>query len=68
MPFFETYAFHLKDASHDDYCRPADFFACDTLIEQEEFEEPGVPHATELRARANAAPRPSSRATVGIKK
>ena len=46
MPFFRTHAFHLDDAALEKYCRPADFFACDTLM-QEEVDEAGVPHANE---------------------
>ena len=40
--FFQNLACHLDDASLEKYCRPADFFACDTLM-QEEVDEPGVP-------------------------
>jgi len=65
MPFFRAYAFHLDDASLEKYCRPAHFFACDTLI-QEEVDEPGVPHANEtceqnlqaLKSSANHQPSP----------
>ncbi|MGY2184726.1 hypothetical protein [Pseudomonas sp. SDO5591_S426] len=46
MPFFRTYAFHLDEASLDKHCRPADFFACDTLMPEED-DKPGVPHANE---------------------
>ncbi|MFJ2684221.1 nuclear transport factor 2 family protein [Pseudomonas sp. NPDC087342] len=34
MPFFRTYAFHINGASIEK-CRPADFFACDTLIQED---------------------------------
>jgi hypothetical protein len=43
MPFFRTYAFHLDDSSLDKHCRPAEFFACDTLLQ----EDVGAPDATE---------------------
>ena len=35
MPFFRTYAFHLDDAALEKHCRPADFFACDTLLQED---------------------------------
>jgi hypothetical protein len=65
MPFFRTNAFHLDDASLEKYCRPADFFACDTLM-QEQVDEPGVPHSNEtceqdlqaLKSSANHQPSP----------
>lgn len=65
MPFFRTYAFHLDNASLEKYCRPADFFACDTLM-QEEVGELGVPHANKtceqdlqtLKPSANHQPSP----------
>ncbi len=56
MPFFRAYAFHRDDAFLEKHCRPADFFACDTLI-QEEIDGPGLPRADEPCERPDAAAR-----------